>query len=151
VSDSKGVKHPAPWAALALAACCLAARADELSVAPPATNWTLPLFTKEGFRQMTLKGNEVRPVTANQVDITGMNFTVYSGTAEAKVDSVLLSPRATFMINERVAKGDQTVRLVRDDLEVLGEDWTYLYNEKKVLIGRNAHVVFHAALPNILK
>ena len=43
------------------------------------------------------------------------------------------------------------MRLIRDDIEVTGEGWTYFYNEKKVLIARNAHVVFHSALPDILK
>jgi hypothetical protein len=43
------------------------------------------------------------------------------------------------------------VRLVRDDIEVTGVGWTYIYNEKKVLISRHAHVVFHSALPDLLK
>ncbi len=138
-------------AAAALAAGILGASAQEIAVAPPARNWTLPLFTKEGYRQMILRGDEVLPVDADRVDITGMNVTVFSGGPDAKVDSVLLSPQATFMINEKIARGSQTVRVVRDDIEVKGEDWTYFYNEKKVLINRNAHVVFHSALPDILK
>jgi hypothetical protein len=77
--------------------------------------------------------------------------TVFSGTPAAKVDSVLLSPEATFLIGEKIAHGDQSVRLIRDDVEVTGEGWTYNYNEKKVLISRHAHVVFHTALPDILK
>jgi hypothetical protein len=134
-----------------LVACALSAQAQDIAVAPPAKNWVLPLFTKEGFRQMTLRGDEVRPITSDRVDIIGMNFTVFSGGREAKVDSVLLSPKATFLINEKIARGDDSVRLVRDDVEVTGFDWTYYYNEKKVLINRNAHVVFHAALPDVLK
>jgi hypothetical protein len=145
------MKHPLKRiAALALAAAVSAA-AQEIAVAPPAKNWTLPLFTKEGFRQMTLRGDEVQPVSNNQVDIIGMNFTVFSGGPEAKVDSVLLSPKATFLIAERIARGSDSVRLIRDDIDVKGYDWTYFYNEKKVLINRNAHVVFHAALPDMLK
>jgi hypothetical protein len=138
-------------AAAALAACALASTAQDIAVAPPARNWVLPLFTKEGFRQMTLRGDEVRPISNDQVDIVGMNFTVFSGLSDAKVDSVLLSPKASFLINERIARGDQSVRLVRDDVEVTGIGWTYYYNEKKVLINTNAHVVFHAALPDLLK
>jgi hypothetical protein len=138
-------------AASALAALALASPAQDIAVAPPARNWALPLFTKEGYRQMTLRGDEVRPVSNDQVDIVGMNFTVYAGGPDPKIDSVLLSPAATFLISERIARGDQSVRLVRDDVEVTGVGWTYYYNEKKVLINRNAHVVFHAALPNILK
>jgi hypothetical protein len=138
-------------AAVALLACLTGAPAQDTPVAPPAKNWTLPLFTKEGFRQMTLRGDEVRPVTADRIDISGVTVTVYSGDALAKVDSVLSSPEATFMINEKIASGDKSVRLVRDDVEVTGEKWTYFYNERKVLIARNARVVFHAAMPDILK
>ncbi len=132
-------------------ASILAAGAQEVAVAPPARNWTLPLFTKEGYRQITLKGDEVRPVSSDRIDIMGMNFTVFSGQADAKVDSVLLSPEATFMLDEKVAHGAKQVRLIRDDLEVTGEGWTYSYNEKKVLISKHAHVVFHSALPDMLK
>ena len=138
-------------AAIALTACIAGASAQDAAVAPPARNWTLPLFTKEGFAQMTLRGDEVRPVSADRIDVSGMTVTVYSGDARAKVDSVLSSPEATFMINEKIAHGDRSVRLVRDDAEVTGEMWAYYYNEKKVIIARNAHVVFHAAMPDILR
>ncbi|MGA2016710.1 MAG: hypothetical protein ABSH26_07115 [Opitutaceae bacterium] len=140
--------------ALAAAAALIAGAtgaAQEAAVPPPARNWTLPLFTKEGFAQMTLRGDEVRPVTADRIDVSGFSVTAYSGDAQARVDSVLSSPEATFLINEKVARGDRSVRLVRDDAEVTGEMWTYSYNEKKVIIARNAHVVFHAAMPDILR
>jgi hypothetical protein len=55
------------------------------------------------------------------------------------------------MINEKIARGDQSVRMIRDDVDVTGVGWTYYYNEKKVLIAHNAHVVFHAGLPQLLK
>ncbi len=139
------------WAAAALLGCVSLALAEDAAISPPARNWTLPLFTREGYHQMTLRGDEVRPQTADRIDIVGLNVTVFSGGPDARVDSVLLSPEATFLINEKVASGDKSVRLVRDDLEVTGEGWRYSYNEKKVLISRHAHVVFHSALPDILK
>jgi hypothetical protein len=147
------LKRPSksPWAAIAILAAAPFAPAQDTAIAPPARNWTLPLFTKEGFRQMTLRGDVMRPVTSDRVDISGMSVTVFSGSADAKVDSVLLSPQATFLLNEKIARGDGAVRLVRDDVEVTGVGWTYYYNEKKVLISQHAHVVFHSALPDILK
>jgi len=146
------VNRPPKGAALAFALlACVIGAGQEVQLAPPAKNWALPLFTKEGYRQMTLRGDEVRPVSSDQVDISGMTVTVFSGDARAKVDSFLSSPDATFLINEKIAKGPHSVRLVRDDVEVTGSEWTYLYNERKVLIARDAHVVFHAAMPDILK
>jgi hypothetical protein len=138
-------------AAAALLAWAPRGSADEIAVAPPARNWTLPLFTKEGFRQVTLRGDEVRPVSSDRIDVSGMNVTVFSGDAEARVASVLISPEATFLLNEKTVQGDKTVRLVRDDVDVRGEGWSYNYNEKKVLIYRRTHVVFHSALPDMLK
>ena len=138
-------------AAVALAASAGGARAQDDALAPPARNWTLPLFTKEGYAQMRLRGDEVRPVNADRVDVAGMTATVFSGDARAKVDSVLSCPEATFLISERIAHGSRSVRLVRDDAEVNGEMWTYSYNEKKVTIARNARVVFQAAMPDILR
>jgi hypothetical protein len=137
-------------AAAALFSWFSPAPAQDIAVAPPARNWTLPLFTPEGFRQMTLRGDEVRPVSSDRIDISGMNVTVFSGTAENRIDSVLLSPQASFLINEKIASGQKTVRLIRDDIDVTGEVWTYSYNEKKVLISKHAHVVFRSAMPDIL-
>jgi hypothetical protein len=140
----------AAWAA-AGALLVVGATGQDASLAPAAHRWTLPLFTKEGYRQMTLRGDEIQQVSSDRVDITGMTVTVFSGGPDARVDSVLMSPAATFLTGERTAKGDGPVRLVRDDIEVSGIGWTYLYNEKKVLISSHAHVVFHASLPDILK
>jgi hypothetical protein len=138
-------------ATVAFLSATLLGLAQDAALAPPAKNWTLPLFTKEGYRQMTLKGSEVRPVDSDRIDISGLDVTVFSGGADAKVDTVILSPQASFMINEKVARGDEGVRMVRDDVDVTGVGWTYYYNEKKVLIAHNAHVVFHAGLPQLLK
>jgi hypothetical protein len=138
-------------AAAAFLGAALLGLAQDAAVAPPAKNWTLPLFTKEGYRQMTLKGSEVRPVDSDRIDISGLDVTVFSGDPEGKVETVITSPQASFMINEKIARGDHSVRMVRDDVDVTGVGWTYYYNEKKVLIAHNAHVVFHAGLPQLLK
>jgi len=138
-------------AAAALLSWLPRAPAEEPAAGPPARNWTLPLFTKEGYRQATLRGDVVRPVSSDRFDATGMTVTVFSGDPAARVDSVLVSPEATFLLSERIAQGDRAVRLVRDDVDVRGEGWKYNYMEKKVLIYHRTHVVFHAALPDILK
>ena len=105
--------------------------AQDLAASPPAHNWTLPLFTREGFHQMTLKGEVVRPRNSNQVDIKGLDVTVFSGTADPKVDTIILSPEASFLINERVARGAGAVRLIRDDIEVNGRAGPTITMRKK--------------------
>lgn len=132
--------------------------AEPIAPATPATqpvvakNWGLPLFTKEGHRSMTLRGTEARTISADRIDIIDLNITTFTGDATTKVDSILLCRElASFFPNEKLVRGDSSVRLVRDDIEVTGENWTYDHAAKKVSLGRNARVTFKTSLPDILK
>ena len=137
--------------------CVTRAQAPAAASAPPATgsapavNWVLPLFTdKEGFRSMTLRGTEVRPVGKN-IAVTDLSITIFSGDAKAQVDSMLLSPSALFLSQEQRASGDKTVRFIRDDVEVTGLGWTYDHAARKVSLRQNVRVTFRAQLNDILK
>lgn len=125
---------------------------DNASAGVPAKNWVLPLFTaKEGYRNMTLRGSEVRPVGNSRIDVSDLSITIFSGDAAAHVETMLLSPAATFFPKEQRAIGAKSVRLIRDDIEVTGEGWTYEHLGKKVSLARNVRVVFSAQLNDILK
>ena len=128
-----------------------ATRAEETPATSPAKNWVLPLFTKEGFRSMTLRGSEARPIGTNRLDVVDMNITVFTGGATAKVESMLLSPAASFFADEKIARGGGSVRFLQDDLEVTGEQWTYDHNAKKVSIAQHARITFAAQLPDLIK
>jgi lipopolysaccharide export system protein LptC len=111
----------------------------------------LPLFTdKEGFRTMTLRGSEVRPV-GTDIAVTDLNITIFSGDAAAKVDSILLSRQARFFPKANRAAGDDAVRYIRDDIEVTGVGWTYDHTTKKISLRRQVRVTFTAQLNDILK
>ena len=121
-------------------------------IAPaPAINWVLPIFTdKEGFRSMTLRGTEVSPQGKN-IAVTDLSITVFTGDASAKVDSILLSPSAMYFPKETRARGEKTVRFIRDDFEVTGLGWTYDHVAKKVSLQQNVRVTFRTQLTDILK
>lgn len=139
---------PALFSLLALAA---AASAAEEAIASPAKNWVLPLFTKEGFRSMTLGGTEVRPVGNNRLDVVDFMIRTFTGGANAKLDSMLMSPAATFLLEEKIARGDSSVRLLFDEIEILGEGWVYDHAAKKVSIAHKTHITFTAQLPDLIK
>ena len=121
-------------------------------IGPPAKNWVLPLFTdKEGYRSMTIRGSEAHTVGEKRIDITDLNITAFSGDATARVDTLLLSSSAHFFPDEKRATGEKSVRVIRDDMEITGENWTFLQADKRVLIDHNVRVVLHASLPAILK
>ncbi len=150
-------RSPAAFAARLLASGLLLAPIAALSGAVPpapvpAKNWVLPLFTaKDGFRSMTLRGSEVRPLGTTRIEVTDLNITVFSGDAAAHVETILLSPAAVFLPKEKRATGEKSVRLIHDDIEVTGEGWTYDHEAKKVSLARHVRVVFSAQLNDILK
>ncbi len=120
-------------------------------VSAPAFNWVLPLFTdKEGFRSMTLRGSEVRPIGRN-IAVTDLSITTFSGDAAARVDSILLSPTAIFFPKENRAAGEKSVRFIRGDIEINGADWIYDHAAKKLSLRREVRVTFQAQLNDILK
>jgi len=118
----------------------------------PAKNWVLPIFTdKDGFRSMTLRGSEARAISADQFDVADLNITVFSGDAAAHVDTMFLSPAASFFQNEKLARGEKSVRVIRDDLEAAGTRWTYDHAEKKVSLDGRVRIVFRAQIKDLLQ
>jgi hypothetical protein len=139
--------------------CCIVRAQTVVEVPPaptpiapaPAVNWVLPIFTdKEGYRSMTLRGSEVRPV-GRSIAVTDLSITIFSGDATPHVDSMLLSPAAVFLPKENRASGDKSVRFIRDDIEVTGIGWTYDHTSKKVSLQQKVRVTFRAQLNDILK
>jgi hypothetical protein len=118
--------------ALGVIAVAAAQAPTPTPAAAPAVNWVLPLFTdKEGYRLMTLRGSEARPA-GETLAVEDLSVTTFSGTAEAQVETILLSPDAVFDPKTNTASGASTVRLIRDDIEVTGRGWTYDHRAKKV-------------------
>jgi hypothetical protein len=148
--------RPLRWLALGAGLCALPLLADGPApqvVGAPARNWVFPRFTKEGYRSMTLRGTEVREISAEQIDIVGLNITVFSHDPAAQITSIVLSPSASYFLKDDRATGREAVRLIdyQAQLEVTGEDWTYELAQKKISLARNIRVVIHAPLPNLLK
>jgi hypothetical protein len=140
-----------PRLILLLVSCSLLPGGEPPAPAP-AVNWMLPIFTdKEGYRSMTLRGSEVRPQNSGAIAVTDLNITIFSGDAAARVDSILLSPAATFYPRENRATGEKSVRFIRDDIEVTGVGWTYDHAAKKVSLHSNVRVTFSAQMDDILK
>jgi len=126
----------------------------------PALGWTYPVFSDaEGYRVLTLRGSEARYLNPNEIEVRGFSAIVFSGDASNRVDTVLLSPQATFYPKDNRATGNDAVRLIlsgrpdtiNDDVEVTGRGWTYDHRTKKVSIAHEVRVTFQAQLHDILK
>jgi len=135
---------------LALAGAATAAN-PRVAADQPIVNFRVPDFTPEGNRSWLVRGTEARYIGDNQVDVKELNLTVFTGQADGKVETLFLSPSAEIHLEDLVARGHDTLRIINDKFEVTGADWTYSHKEKKVSIGRNVHVVLHTQVKDILK
>ena len=132
----------------------LASAADSgVAAAAPVTNFKLSLLNDEGFRSSLLRGSEARYISDSQIDLTGMQYTTYNEGTLSDIDSTLLAPTASVFLNKNKVKvhGDESVRLIRKNVDVTGERWTYDHTEKRILIEKNVRVLFSIELKEILK
>lgn len=142
-------------ALLALAAATLvpALAAPQASASAPIKNFRLPLFTDEGFRRMMIRSGEALVPSPERVEGKEVEITLFTGKADEGIDAMLAAPVAVLFPEKHLATGADTVRLERIDITVTGADWSYQHGEKTqtLVIKRDARVVFHAALGDILK
>lgn len=125
--------------------------ASAASTLAPAINWVAPLFTKDNFHSMTLRGAKASFPSPNEVEVMDLDLTVFSGDAAKKVETVIRSPAATFLPKQNLARGEVGVRVIRDDLEASGIHWVYDHAQKKVSLHGRVRIVFNAEFKGLLK
>jgi hypothetical protein len=136
---------------LGLVSCCRLAVAAGSSSLAPAINWSAPLFTKQNFHSMTLRGAKASFPSGDEVEVVDLNLTAFSGDITNRVETVILSPAATFLPKQNLARGEAGVRVIRDDLEAAGIHWVYDHAHKKVSLNGRVRIVFNAEFKNLLK
>jgi hypothetical protein len=114
-------------------------------------NWRTRIFNRENFLSMRLSGAEAEPVGKDRIDLKDMNITVFAGDGSTRIDTIILSPDASYFPRETRASGPDDVRVIRyrdgvEVCEITGEDWTYEQAGKKVSIRRHVHVVYRQPL-----
>ena len=107
-------------------------------------------FTREGHRAFLLHASTMKGDRA-QFDLTGMNLSVFAGDATNHIETILLSPKAVFQPEAGIARGQDSVRVIRDDLEATGTRWNYDNGRKRISLDGDVRIVFHAELKDLLK
>jgi len=126
------------------------ASGQPITATTPVQNFKLPTFTPEGYRSMLLRGSSAT-VSTGAINLTDMNLTLFAGDATNAVETVILSPVATASPDTGLVRGSDTVRMIRDDIEITGTGWSYDQRHKKVSISRDARIVYRAQLPDLLQ
>lgn len=122
-----------------------------ISTNAPVKNFSLPSFNDAGFRTMLIRGREAVIHSEREIRLSDMTLTLFSGDETTKVETVLVSPTAVIDPAEQLVTGQDFVRLIGQDVEVSGSQWRYEHGEKRILIGKDARVVFRTELKDILR
>jgi hypothetical protein len=122
-----------------------------LATDKPIVNFRLPDFTPEGHRSWLVRGTEARYATAGLVDIKELNLTIFTGNADDKVETLILSPAAQLRLNDRQISGPESIRIINDRFEATGHHWTYDHAAKRISITKNVRVILRTQLNDILK
>ena len=119
----------------------------------PVKFFKLPIFNQAGLRTSLLRGDEARYISATQIDLIDMQYITCVEDGSNRVETTLLAPVASVLTQQNEVKvhGAETVRLIRDDVEVTGSKWTYERNQKKISIDQDVRVLFRAELTSLLK
>jgi lipopolysaccharide export system protein LptC len=123
----------------------------QISTQKPIVNFRLPWFTPEGYRAWMVRGSEARYVAAERIDIKDLTLSVFTGLADEKVDTLLLSPDAVVNPDAAVVTGSSTIRVISGQFEATGTEWSYAHKDKKVSIAKNVRVTFNAEFKDFLK
>ena len=136
---------------LLLLPVAVAAATTQVSTDKPVINFRLPMFTPDGHRAWLVRGTEARFTAANQIDLTGLTLTIFTGQADDRIETMILSPDARVRPDEQVVTGDGTIRVINDQFEAAGTGWRFAHREKKVSINKNVRVTFRAEFKDLLK
>jgi hypothetical protein len=146
------VTFPVKTLLLLLAAATAALAANtRISTDKPIVNFRLPMFNAEGYREWLVRGSEARYAAAERIEIKDLTLSVFSGGADEKVETLLLSPSAVVNPAAALVTGPSTIRVIDDQFEASGSEWSYARNDKKVSIAKNARVTFRAEFKDFLK
>jgi lipopolysaccharide export system protein LptC len=142
---------------LLLLAAALPALADvtsRISAKRPIINFSLPTFTNpDGYRSWLIRGSEAMMTEKNIIDVKELSLTVFSEDASNQINTIMLSPAARILPEEKIVTGDSTLRVIdlQKDFEATGTGWHYTHKDKTVILNKNVRVVLRAPITDILK
>jgi lipopolysaccharide export system protein LptC len=135
----------------AAAAALATASTTRIATDKPIVNFRLPDFTPEGHRSWLVRGTEARYANDGLVDIKELNLAIFTGRADEKVETLILSPAAQVRLTDRIVSGPDSIRIINDRFEATGSEWSYDHQQKRVSIARNVRVILNTQLNDILK
>ena len=147
----KRLSHVTLFMLLGLVPSFAADPVPKVKASAPIKEFKLPVFDKAGLKTAYLRAAEGLFVSTSQIDVTEMQVTLFTKDGTGGFETILLAPTASFRTDQQIVSGKDSMRLIRLDIEVTGEQWSYNHPEKRVLIAKNTRVTFQEELNDIIK
>lgn len=138
-------------AALAAAAAAPGQVTTRIASDAPIVNFRLPTFTADGHREWLVRGSEARMPSLQEVDVRELTLTIFTGDASERIDTMILSPVAKVLPEQQLVAGAEAIRVLNDEFEASGADWSYDHRAKRISIRKDVRVAFRAELKNLLQ
>jgi len=117
----------------------------------PTKDFKLPLFNESGYRHWYMKGAEALYVNESEVRIQGLELQQYSGDDRDIEIGSLISPQATFYIDQRTASGPGSIAVESETFRITGEDWIWQSDQNRIVINRKVKVVLFDGIGDLIK
>lgn len=117
----------------------------------PVSDFRLPMFGDDGFLDWDLRGEEARFMKEEQIDLAGMRLSVYDELQPGRVETLIISPQAVFLIESNEIIGNETITVEGDNFFATGKNWRWIGEEKSVEIDGSVKVTFSENLSGILQ
>lgn len=115
----------------------------------PILNFRLPMFNQEGYQTWHIHGDQGIYVSEDEVEIIGMELTIYSGDQNNLLEATIESPKATIFPLENKAKSCNEIKVVGNNYKLFGKNWFWDGKIKKIIINQNVQVTFTQPLTNL--
>jgi lipopolysaccharide export system protein LptC len=140
-----------PLLLIVLPVAAAMAATTQVSSERPIINFSTTSWTVDNHRAWLLRASEARRLQ-DLVEVKELTLAIFPGKADdEKVETMILSPIANVQLEKEVVTGPDTIRVLRDEFEASGADWSYEHKEKKIIINKNVRIAFRAELKDILK
>ncbi len=124
-----------------------------MQIDAPIENFRLPIFGEDGNRIWDLRGDKGILKDNGEIDVERMILRTFPPGEPTKPDLTIESPKAYIYPEENRAAGPGYLFLQASDesFAIVGRNWEWVNDERKIIIREEARVTFKQAFGSILE
>ena len=117
----------------------------------PINNIYLPMFGDEGFKIWELRADVGTYASDDMLEVEGLWLKLLDGDEALTEIATISSPQAKINIDKRIAGGRDQLNVFAEDFSLQGKSWTWEAKDKRLIVRKEARVVFQGQIGSILQ